>query len=271
METFTRISPLGLSKLNNAEFQNHIARYRRLFITESESPDEVLTLYSSTMMGVSGEQLAELDKELILMTDIVNESRINDETAEMEKVNINRSDYTSLLLQIIMKTRRSPDSEKKSSAVKLYNKVKPYYGFYRYANQQRTALIKGLLVDLAIEEYISCINVLGLQDLINSIERENTLYITLSSNRTFKRANCMKDNSQAIRKRIHIIYKNLSDLVYAESIKNPSSYTIKFIDNLNQLISETSASYNQRIALIRMNQEKKKLMGIIDTATKKDA
>lgn len=85
METYTKIKPAGLTKLNNAEYTNFMNAFQRLASLpeggggDSESPDEISL--DNNPLGITDAQKAAFEKELALMTDLVSQSRISDETA----------------------------------------------------------------------------------------------------------------------------------------------------------------------------------------------
>ena len=87
MGTYTKIKPAGLTKLNNAEYTNFMNAFYRLAFAagggggDSESPDEISL--DNNPLGITDAQKAAFEKELPLMTDLVNQSHISDETAQL--------------------------------------------------------------------------------------------------------------------------------------------------------------------------------------------
>ena len=101
MGTYTKIKPAGLTKLNNAEYTNFMNAFYRLAFAagggggDSESPDEISL--DNNPLGITDAQKAAFEKELPLMTDLVNQSHISDETAQLLDLDKQRDDLVVYL------------------------------------------------------------------------------------------------------------------------------------------------------------------------------
>lgn len=82
------------------------------------------------------------------MTDLVNQSHISDETAQLLDLDKQRDDLVVYLTTSVSQMRKSPIEAQRTAAQTVYNIIKPYIGIYKSANQQETAQIQGLLLDL---------------------------------------------------------------------------------------------------------------------------
>lgn len=250
MGTITKIKSIGLTKLNNAEYENLMSRFRGLIPTteEDDGPIIVSVLSITTPLGITEGQLTAFDADLALLVDIVNQSRISDETAQMLDVDKQRDDLVVYTTSSISQITKSPLPAQRSAAQTVYNIIKPYIGIYKSANQQETAQIEGLLVDLAKPGIPEHIKTLGLTDVIAALREANTEYTTLTAQRTNTKAASIKENSTAVRQRMDSLYDDMSTMAFVQSIAAPTADTATFVNQLNTLIDETTALYNQRMA-----------------------
>lgn len=250
MGTITKIKPIGLTKLNNAEYENLMSRFRTLIPTteENDRPDILSVLSVTTPLGITGAQLSAFDADLTLLVDIVNQSRISDETAQMLDVDKQRDDLVIYATSSVSQMTKSPLTAQRSVAQTVYNIIKPYIGIYKSANQQETAQIEGLLADLAKPGVPEIIKTLGLTDVITALREANTKYATLTTQRTNNKAASIKENSAAVRLRMDVLYDDMTTMAFVQSIAAPTTETATFVNQLNTLIDETSALYNQRMA-----------------------
>ena len=248
MGTITKIKPVGLTKMNNAEYENFMSRFRGLIPQGSDSPDIVSVRSVSNPLGITDEQLSAFDTDQALLVDLVNQSHISDETAQMLDVDKQRDDLVVYTTSSVTQMTKSPLSAQRSAAQTVYNILKPYIGIYKSANQQETAQIEGLLADLAKPGIAALIQTLGLTEVITALRDANTQYATLTAQRTSNKAHAIKENSAAVRLRMDALYDDMTTMAFVQSIANPTAETATFVNNVNALISETSALYNQRIA-----------------------
>ena len=110
MGTYTKIKPAGLTKLNNAEYTNFMNAFYRLAFAagggggDSESPDEISL--DNNPLGITDAQKTAFEKELPLMTDLVNQSHISDETAQLLDLDKQRDDLVVYLTPSRRNARR---------------------------------------------------------------------------------------------------------------------------------------------------------------------
>lgn len=252
MGTITKIKSAGLTKLNNPEYENFMSRFRGLIPPgESDRPDSISVLSVNNPLGITDTQLSAFDTDLALLVDLVNQSRISDETAQMLDVDKQRDDLVVYVTSSATQMKSSPLPAQRSAAQTVYNIIKPYIGIYKSANQQETAQIEGLLADLAKPGIPELIKTLGLTDVITALREANTEYATLTAQRTNNKAVSIKENSTAVRLRMDALYDDMTTMAFVQSVANPTEETASFVNNLNALIDETSALYNQRIAAMK--------------------
>lgn len=120
------------------------------------------------------------------------------------------------------------------------------YSIARLPVAQESAKIQGLLIDLRKDENISYVETLGLAAYLDELEKENNAYISLTSQRTQNRAANKKESGAVLRERIDGYYEDLVMLAQSYSVAVPSEAATAFVNNLNQLITETTTANNQR-------------------------
>lgn len=257
MGTITKIKPIGLTKMNNAEYENFMSRFRGLIPPgESYKPDVINLLSADDRLGITDEQIAAFDTDYALLVDLVNQSRISDETAQMLDVDKQRDDLVVYITSSVSQMAKSPLTAQRSAAQTVYNILKPYIGIYKSANQQETAQIEGLLADLIKPGIPELIQTLGLTDVIAALSEANTTYAELTAQRTNNKAATIQENSKAVRLRMNSLYDNMTTIAFVQSVASPTDETATFVKNLNALIDEISALYNQRIAIAKVAKKK---------------
>ena len=220
MSTYTKIKTLPLSLFNNAEylsFMNHVLDLANgnSGDGDSESPDEISLLTDSDGIPELG-----LTKEFLAIYIITRISRAGTLPLEAER----------------------------DAGKYLYKVIKPYNGIARLPMAQETAKIKGLLLDLRKDENKPYVTTLGLDAYLAELEKENNAYDRLSQQRVQNRTTSKKESGANLRKRIDVYYDDLTLLAQSYGVAKPSEKATAFIAALNQLIAETIAAYNQRMA-----------------------
>lgn len=237
MAKIIKINPIGLTKLNNAEYTNFATRVHSLILATGLE-----------VLGIDAADSARYGELLGTMNELVALSRISDETADMQATDKEREEIGIYLLTEIRTKRTSPIKPQASAAQHLYNLVKPYIGFYKLPNQQETVTINGLLKDLAKEEYKEDITTLGLGELIEALNVANARYYVLTEQRTASREAAKLDNSKVVRVEMDELYDTMTTLAFVQSVANPTDATANFVTSINAIITEVITAYNQRVA-----------------------
>ncbi len=256
MGTFTKIKTLPLSIFNNAEYLAYLNSVLNLVPTAPDDDDDDRPVIESLnfnalangapAIGLSAEFLQTMENDLMLLADVVNESRISQETEEAAKHEANRDNLAIYITTRISRAGTLPLEAERDAGKYLYKVIKPYIGVARLPVAQETVAIRGLLIDLRKEENAPYVSTLGLDAYLAELEKENDAYDALTSKRTQSRAANKMESGAAIRKRLDEQYDDVVMLAQSFSVAKPSAEAAAFIDNLNQLISETVTAYNQR-------------------------
>ena len=121
-------------------------------------------------------------------------------------------------------------------------------GCYRSPSQQETVQIRGLLTDARKAENTANVETLALTNILTELESANEEYASLTEQRTEERAASRLDESKTVRLRMDELYDYIATVAFVQSVAHPTDATATFVTNLNALIDETNALYNQRIA-----------------------
>lgn len=247
MKTIVKITEMGLGKLNNAEYTNLASR--------------TSSLINSTGVEALGIEAADFDRYLELlqtMNELVAQSRISNETAEMQDTDKEREQIGVHLLTVVRTERTSPIASRSAAAQSLYNLLKPYIGFYRLPNEQETVTINGMLNDLAKVEYASSIETLGLVELIETLDTANARYRSLTEQRSGSREATRIDNSKVVRAEMDALYDYMMTVAFVQSVASPTAETAAFVSRMNTILAEVNTAYNQRMAQAKAASEKDK-------------
>ena len=151
-----KINAISLKKLNNAEYA-YFAQQVSNLIHEG----------TAEKLHVSAATLTAFDANLKLLTDIVAQSRISDETADIVAVDKEADDLITYILSAIRSAKQSPVAAQKAAATTLYNATKPYAGIQQMAQRQEVQQARGLLTDLAKPELAVHVATLALQPAVD--------------------------------------------------------------------------------------------------------
>ena len=250
MKQIVKIQEIGLAKLNNAEYTNFSNRVLSLVNQAGTLEPE-----GGSALGIEEEVTEEYGTLGGTMGDIVAQSRISDRTAELTAVDKQRDDLVVYLFKLLRSKKSSPLTEERKAATSLYNLLKPYVGCYRSPGQQETVQIRGLLTDARKEENLPNVEALALANILTELESANDEYASLTEQRTEERAANRLDESKKVRARMDELYDYISTVAFVQSVAHPTEATAAFVTNLNALIDETNALYNQRIAQAKRGKE----------------
>ena len=122
-----KIQNLDLPHLNNAEHKNFMERFFKLIPSRAkeERPEELSILSeeetTSEFVGITDEDKAAFNADMLLLTDVVNESRINDNTALLLDLDKRRDPLVSFIISTVSTGRKSPNPSYGQASISLYN------------------------------------------------------------------------------------------------------------------------------------------------------
>ena len=238
-----KINAISLKKLNNAEYA-YFAQQVSNLIHEG----------TAEKLHVSAATLTAFDANLKLLTDIVAQSRISDETAEIVAVDKEADDLITYILSAIRSARQSPVTAQKAAATTLYNATKIYAGIQQKAQRQEVQQARGLLADLAKPELKAHVQTLALQAAVDQLKTTVDRYATLLESRAASQVAADLGAAKPVREKMNDEYDEMTTVAFAFSIAAPAAELTAFITKLNKLIDDTATAYNQSRAQMKVTK-----------------
>ena len=164
MGTYTKIKVIMLYTLNNAEYLAYMNSVLALLPPpsggEEDRPDELsldkeVQASGAPDIGLSKEFVNAMEKDVLALADVVDESRISQETEKAELHEKNRDNLVVYITTRISRAGTLPLEAERDAGKYLYKVIKPYIGIARLPVAQESAKIQGLLIDLRKDENIS--------------------------------------------------------------------------------------------------------------------
>ena len=261
MGKYTPIKEISLPKLNNREYTNHMNWFIDFCFpkTQTEEPDDGgspgTVSAGNPELGLTEEDRSAFMKDLELLRDLVDHSRIQSQTKRMSTLDVERDDLSVYFTSVVTQLKKSPITAQRDSATEIYNVVKPYIGLYKQPNLQKTVSIHGMLLDLGRGDMPTHLETLGLTEVIERLKEINETYDELAKQRVADKANLAREKSASIRERLDEMYTDMVLMAQSQSIVNPSATSETFVTNMNNLVDNTRSLYNLRIAMLK-NGEK---------------
>ena len=132
-------------------------------------------------------------------------------------------------------------------------------------NQQETMMVNGMVEDLKSEKNAPHVATLGLTSYVDELATVNSRYAELTSQRTSQRNAEKTADSATLRKEMDPLYDYITTVAFCESVAKPTQATARFISELNAVIDEINALYNQRMGLTKKTNEETPLPPPTDT------
>ena len=238
-----KINAISLKKLNNAEYA-YFAQQVSNLIHEG----------TAEKLHVSAATLTAFDANLKLLTDIVAQSRISDETADIVAVDKEADDLITYILSAIRSAKQSPVAAQKAAATTLYNATKPYAGIQQMAQRQEVQQARGLLTDLAKPDLKVHVQTLALQPAVDQLSATIMRYASLLESRAASQVAADLGAAKPVREKMNDEYDEMTTVAFAFSIAAPSTELTTFITKLNKLIDDTNTAYNQSRAQMKVTK-----------------
>ena len=238
-----KINAISLKKLNNAEYA-YFAQQVSNLIHEG----------TAEKLHVSAATLTAFDANLKLLTDIVAQSRISDETADIVAVDKEADDLITYILSAIRSAKQSPVAAQKAAATTLYNATKPYAGIQQMAQRQEVQQARGLLTDLAKSDLKAHVQTLALQPAVDQLKTTVDRYATLLESRAASQVAADLGAAKPVREKMNDEYDEMTTVAFAFSIAAPAAELTAFITKLNKLIDDTATAYNQSRAQMKVTK-----------------
>ena len=236
-----KINAISLKKLNNAEYAYFAQQVSNLIHEDT-----------AEKLHVSAATLTAFDANLKLLTDIVAQSRISDETADIVALDKEADDLITYILSAIRSAKQSPVAAQKAAATTLYNATKPYAGIQQMAQRQEVQQARGLLADLAKPDLKAHVQTLALQPAVDQLKTTVDRYASLLESRSASQVAANLGAAKPVREKMNDEYDEMTTVAFAFSIAAPAAELTTFITKLNKLIDDTNTAYNQSRAQMKV-------------------
>lgn len=237
MATYTKISDLNIAKLNNAEYTFFMQRVADLVAAATPEKLGLTTALTDAFR-------ANIDR----LTDIVAQSRVSDETAQIADTDRTADDLIVYLMAAFRTGKSSPITAQRTAATTLYNATRPYIGCQKLPQGQQIQAMRGLLVDLAKPDLAAHVKTLTLEPVVARLAEVTSAYAALIDARAASQSANHLDAAKTVRTETDPQYDEIATRAFATSVVTPTADTAAFVTALNKLIADTDAAYNQRIA-----------------------
>ena len=246
MSNIIKISDMGLAKLNNAEFAYFTGEILKFAQTGTA---EKLHIDAATLAAFEANQAR--------LVELVAQSRIADETARIAETDKQQDDLLSYIFSAVKAGRNHPLVAKREAAQALYNVLKPYFGLQNLAQRQQVQTVDGMMADLVKDANAAHVTTLALDEEVEQLDSLNTVYRNLLAARADSQTANPVESAKPLRIEMTAQYDEITTTVWAFSIAVPAPELSTFVTQVNKLIADTTAAYNQRIAQQRAAQKKK--------------
>lgn len=256
MRNLVKLKNAGLTKLNTPEYLNLMTRTK-----------EWLDAVGFAALGIEADVMERFEQLLGLLGDLVARSYAQAETPEMAELEKQRDALGLYIIDNVRNAQNVPIANAADAAKNLWLDLKPYEKFYSMPNQQETMMVNGMVEDLKNEKNAPYVATLGLTSYVDELATVNTRYAELTSQRTSQRNAEKTADSATLRKEMDQLYDYITTVAFCESVAKPTDATARFISELNAVIDEINALYNQRMGLTKKTDEETPLPPATDSGT----
>ncbi|MDO4880534.1 MAG: DUF6261 family protein [Capnocytophaga sp.] len=244
METIKDVKTIRLEKLSIGEYTQFLKAV--ISLVEKATIEKV---------GISTDLFTRLQKQTELLTEIIGQSYISQETKELATIDKERSKLSVFLLSTFRVSRNDADTKKKNAATVLYNVCKNYVGLQSLPVRTKTQFISSMLNDLNKPANKTHIETLGVTASLTVLEKENQAYLKLSEGRAESQVANTFVSFKEVKKESNNLYKVLTKYAFATNLLHPTEESNNFITLLNKLIEDTQNANKQRLAQSVVNKK----------------
>ena len=256
MRNLIKVKNPGLTKLNNREYLNLMTRTGGWIDT-----------IGFAALGIEEEAMTRYNQLLEMLGNLVAHSYAQAETPEMAELEKQRDALGLYIIDNVRNAQNVTIANVAAAARALWPDLKPYEKFYSLPNQQETMMLDGMTRDLKSEKNAPYVATLGLTTFVDELEALNNRYEQLTTQRTSQRNAEKMPDGDTVRKEMDQLYDYITTVAFCESVAKPTQATARFISELNAVIDEINALYNQRMGLTKKTDEETPLPPATDSGT----
>ena len=235
MKDLLKFQPPKTARLNAAEYTNFIERF--------------LSLTTAAGAGVVHYLQADVDRMTQLRGLLVDNFKRNmaaAETASLQELEALRDEIGRIIIDSVKAGQSMALPAIAEASKALWFVLQPYNGFYALPNMQETTAIEGMLMDLSRGDCPTHLATLGLTDYVAQLADANNRYVALEAQRTVSNSDAKAPDSKTIRTEMDALYTYITDVAFAHQVLNPTTELARYIRDVNDMIAEVNAAYNQR-------------------------
>ncbi len=229
----------NFAKLNNDEYAQFLKSAMKLVSTATIEK-----------LAVKQELFDAIQTQLDLLTEASRQSRISQESENINRLDRQRSELLSYLMSSFKLERKSPITSRQEAATALFKELKNYSGTQSLPTRQKSQAIDAMLKDLEKSENTKHIKALGLTQAVASLKESNSGYQELVNVRAENQISAPKIKVKQVRKEANNLFKELVRFAFANDIINPSAESNTFVRLLNKLMTDTMTAYKQRLGQV---------------------
>lgn len=244
MKDLLKFQPPKTAHLNAAEYTNFIERF--------------LSLTTAAGAGVVHYLQADVDRMTQLhglLLDNVRRNMAAAETATLQELEALRDEKGQLILNGVKAGQSMVLPAIAEASKALWFVLSPYEGFHRLPNMQETATIEGMLLDLSKGDCPTHLATLGLTESVAELADANSRYKALTAQRTTSVSDAKTPDSKSLRAELDALYAYITDVAFAHNVVNPTTELARYIRDVNDMIAEVNAAYNQRTGQTKAQTE----------------
>ena len=244
MKDLLKFQPPKTAHLNAAEYTNFIERF--------------LSLTTAAGAGVVHYLQADVDRMTQLhglLLDNVRRNMAAAETATLQELEALRDEKGQLILNGVKAGQSMVLPAIAEASKALWFVLSPYEGFHRLPNMQETATIEGMLLDLSKGDCPTHLATLGLTESVAELADANSRYKALTAQRTTSVSDAKTPDSKSLRAELDALYAYITDVAFAHNVVNPTTELARYIRDVNDVIAEVNAAYNQRTGQTKAQTE----------------
>lgn len=241
MSKFSSVPAFNVGRLNNAEcvfFLDMLQKYI----------DEV----GFAILGLKEADYLAFKAIVENLKSIMNTTHASDETEKLHVSDDLRDDICTCLFGMLKYAVKHPIKTKKEAATYLNLIIKPFIGVQSQALNQENQSIQTLCEQLSETEATASINRLGLNDVLQELQKANLECIEHYSNRMEGRVSTA---CKPLRVDATLLYDKIVAMTNASMLLNPTPELDGFVQKFNSLIKDTQTAYNQRMAQIHSHKK----------------
>ena len=208
--------------------------------SHAEFHTSVLSLITATTPEVLFIKVffSDYQREVEKLLSLVNKSNRLPQTKELKEADNGRDAYLRRLFKSVKDLMKSPSSDEKEAAEKIWNVIVSYKGIMENEINKETAQIRGLFRDLETEELEAALKYVFLDDIIGRMKTYNDIVVEEMDKRVKLESKKQKIDTAEQRKIVNDLYASIVRQVNAFAIAMPSEEVDEFILSLNSLIDE---------------------------------